>query len=129
MLTEPLNILYLDDEGINLMLFKESFKEDFKIYTADWYDDAFAILKKKTIDVVCSDHIMPGMTGLQFLKKVDQMELDRKPKKILISGYLPEKEIEAALNDGLVQLFVSKPWRYEDLKEKLITVASEETTA
>ena len=115
-------LIYVDDEEINLMLFREMFKNDFDIWTTSSAPDALDYLNENKTDFVVTDQIMPKMTGVQFLREMRNLFPDFNPKKvIMISGYTKEGEIEAALNDKLIDFFVSKPWKYEKLKELLLS--------
>jgi hypothetical protein len=63
-------ILYIDDEPINLELFKMMFKDEYEIYTVINVKQGLDILKKNPhINIVISDWNMPEMNGLDFCIK------------------------------------------------------------
>ena len=63
-------ILYVDDESINLRLFKVSFKSDYVIQTSPSGEDALEILNtNERFDIIVSDQRMPGLTGTEFMIK------------------------------------------------------------
>ena len=114
-------LIYIDDEDINLMLFREMFKKDFDIWTTTSGVEALDYLKGKPTDFVVTDQLMPVMTGVQFLKKLREDLPDFAPKKkVMISGYTKEGEVSEALDNNLIDHFVTKPWKYEKLKELLL---------
>ena len=71
---------------------------------------------------VLTDQLMPVMTGVEFLKELAGIEVPSNPKKIIISGYTREGEVNEALERKLIDRFVSKPWNYDKLKDLLLTI-------
>jgi response regulator RpfG family c-di-GMP phosphodiesterase len=111
-----MTLIYVDDEEINLILFREMFKTDFNIHTASSPADALEYLKEHEVDVVLTDHRMPVMTGIEFLKELQKMKPESKSKRLMISGYSPEGEIQDALQNQLLHGFMPKPWTYQQFK-------------
>jgi len=119
---ERLSLIYLDDEEINLILFKEMFKKDFEIFTTTSPHEAIQYVSSNEVDFVLTDQLMPVMTGVEFLKELDGIEVPSNPKRIIISGYTKEGEVNEALEKKLIDRFVSKPWSYDKLKDLLLTI-------
>ena len=65
-----IKVLYIDDELVNLMAFKASFRRKFEVYTAKSADDGVEILKQHPIEVLISDQRMPHKTGTDFFKSI-----------------------------------------------------------
>ena len=74
-------------------------------------------MKTERIDLVLSDHLMPNMTGLEFLGVVR----DRYPNsvRILLTGHADMDTAIKAINDGQVYRFLTKPWDDVELKVTL----------
>jgi CheY-like chemotaxis protein len=74
------------------------------------------VLEADPIDLILSDHKMPGTTGLQFLEQARA----RRPEavRMLITGWtelIPEEAIRAL---G-IRAVITKPWSDAALKETL----------
>jgi PAS domain-containing protein len=57
---------------------------------------------------------MPGTTGIDLLREVQQRWPDT--IRIVLSGYSEVKAIIAAINQGAIYKFITKPWNDEELK-------------
>ncbi|NJO91894.1 MAG: response regulator [Chloroflexia bacterium] len=110
-------VLYVDDEEINLRIFKDTFRRDFEIHTAISGFDALKVLEKESVDIVITDQRMPGMTGVELLEKINSMFPDIPPNRLMISGYSEDEDIKKAFREYRLSRFVSKPWKYDELKE------------
>ena len=51
-------VIYLDDEEINLLLFKEMFKKDFEVFTTTYPEEALEYLKSHDVEYVFTDQRM-----------------------------------------------------------------------
>ncbi len=93
-------VLYVDDEPDLLAitkLFLEK-KGEFAVYTAPSVENGFQILDENLIDVIVSDYQMPGMSGIDFLKKFRSLPDDR--PFILFTGRGREEVVIEAINNG-----------------------------
>lgn len=115
------SLIYLDDEEINLILFKEMFKKDFDIVTTTSPKDAIDYVSKNNLDYILTDQLMPVMTGVEYLKQLKQLGVSDNSMKVIISGFTQEGEVDEALETKLIDHFVSKPWSYQNLKELLLS--------
>lgn len=63
------NILYLEDE-INLLRQTTTVLEDFvnSVFACSTTEQAYKIMKNKKVDVIVSDILLDGTTGIEFLK-------------------------------------------------------------
>lgn len=113
-------ILYVDDEEINLRLFKSTFRRDFEIFIANSAKEGLEILNKNKIDVVLTDQRMPEMTGVEFLEKVNEKYETIPPNRLIVSGYSSNKDIEKAFKQYRLFKFIPKPWNYDKLKSIII---------
>ncbi len=116
------SVIYLDDEEINLLLFKEMFKKDFDVFTTTYPDEALEFVKNNDVKFVFTDQRMPIMTGVEFLRELEEMEVNSSPKKVMISGYAAEGEVGEAIRQNLIDRFVDKPWTYEGLKNVISAI-------
>jgi signal transduction histidine kinase/CheY-like chemotaxis protein len=110
-------VLYVDDEPENLRIFELGFRRDFSILTATSAEEGLRILNEKPVVVVLSDHRMPGMTGVEFLTQV--RELDPKTIRVLVTAYGDAETLGVAINDGSIYRYVPKPWEPEELRVTL----------
>lgn len=119
----PITLLYVDDEETNLFLFNLTFKAVFRVITANSAEEALQVLQNEPhIDVIISDMNMPVMDGLQFLNEVFKM--GRKVPSIILSGYERTEQMEKAIQSGLIQEYVSKPYEKEQLQSLVEQMAS-----
>lgn len=65
-------------------------------------------------DVVISDFSMPGMDGIQFLRKVKDVLPEA--TLILLTGYADKENAIKAINTVGIYRYIEKPWDNEDLK-------------
>ena len=71
------NILIVDDNQMNLKVASGLLRPyQIKIETADSGKTAIELLKDRTFDMVFMDHMMPGMDGVETLKRIRVMERD-----------------------------------------------------
>jgi len=110
-------ILYVDDEPDNLRIFELTFRNEFEILTAADASTGLEVLNRRPVALVLSDHRMPGMTGVEFLSAVHQ--LDESTIRILVTAYGDVETLESAINSGSIYRFVPKPWSPEDMRVTL----------
>ncbi len=115
--TSKYSILYVDDEKNNLLIFKDTFRRNYNVFTATSAKEGSEILKKEKIDIILSDQRMPEVTGIDFFKQT----LKEYPNinRILITGYTDFKAIKTAINDAKIYQYVQKPWREDDLNSTI----------
>ena len=107
-------LLYVDDEPDNLRIFELTFRREFEILTATSAEEGMRLLNSNPVAVVLSDQRMPGVTGVEFLSRV--RELDPKTIRILVTAYGDADILGEAINDGSIYRYVPKPWEPEDMR-------------
>jgi DNA-binding NtrC family response regulator len=108
-------ILIVDDEPNVLEgLARTLWRPGYKLVSAISPEAGLEKLRDQTVDVVISDHLMPGMSGLEFLKLVR----DRYPDtaRIMLTGHADLQTAVKAINEGEIYRFLSKPCPPEELQ-------------
>jgi response regulator RpfG family c-di-GMP phosphodiesterase len=110
-------LLFVDDEMPNLRLLERLFRKDYYCLTAQSGAEAIKLLEQHEVAIVITDQRMPHMTGLELLKQT----ADLRPHmvRVLLTGYMDVEALVEALNCGLVNMYLSKPWNNEDLKRRV----------
>lgn len=116
-----MNILFVDDENMILNSLKRGLrnvKHDF--YFANSGNKALELMEINQIDIIFSDMRMPGMSGLDLLKIVEE----KYPMvvKVILSGYAQLPQLIATINQSSIFKYIAKPW---DLHKELIPTIEE----
>ena len=109
------NILFVDDEKNILGSLSRVFrKEGYGIMLAESGECGLDLLRHNSVAVVVSDQRMPGMGGVEFLKKAREASPDT--VRMMLTGQADMAEITGAINEGGVYRYITKPWDDEELK-------------
>jgi PAS domain S-box-containing protein len=126
-----ISVLFVDDEP-DLLAVSRIFLEkggEMSVTTAISAIEALSLLRKQKFDAIVSDHIMPGMDGLEFLKTI-RNKGDRTPF-IIYSMKGREHVILEALNSG-ADFFIQKGGdataQYTEMKHKILLAVKERQT-
>lgn len=111
---DPYKILAVDDEAINLKALERSLRRDYKVFSATNGEDALAIMEQDDITLVVADHRMPGMTGLELLKKIMREYPDT--IRVILTAYTDKKLLMDAINIVHVYAYLAKPWEPEEVR-------------
>ena len=121
-----MKILVVDDEADVQTLFEQRFRREIRSGTLNLMFatngfDALAVLNKDGEDIrlVLSDINMPGMSGIDLLKRIKTVGTAPTPDVIMITAYGDEENRRRCENLGAENL-LSKPLDFNALKE-LIT--------
>jgi|APLak6261666879_1056058.scaffolds.fasta_scaffold01647_3 DNA-binding NtrC family response regulator len=118
MTEQPRRILIVDDEENVCHALRRSLrKEGYELFFGHEPAEGLELLKKQPVDMVISDHLMPNMTGLEFLKIVR----DRHPDmmRLMLTGHADMQTAIDAINQGNIYRFLTKPWDDTELKVTL----------
>lgn len=107
------DVLVVDDEEDNLDAFRFSFRKTFTLHYALGGAQALDRLDSLDAAVIVSDQRMPGMSGIDFLRRAKERRPDA--VGILLTAYADLPVLVEALNSGAVDRYVQKPWDSKEL--------------
>lgn len=102
-------LLLVDDEENILSALKRLFRrEGYQIVTAGGGEEGLQRLAEQPVDVIVSDQRMPGMSGIEFLRRAKALYPDT--VRLTLSGFTELQSIIDAVNEGAIYKFLTKPW-------------------
>lgn len=120
-----MKILVVDDERDVQVLFEQRFRREIRTGEMEF---AFAFSGEEALGVlagydheavlILSDINMPGMSGLELLKKIKDKNREPPPVVMMITAYGDAENYNSAMRLGADD-FLTKPLDFSSLKEKL----------
>ena len=107
------DILYVDDELDNLIVFEATFESTYNVHTANSAAKALDLLGRQSFPVVVADQRMPGMTGAELFEVMRRKYPHT--RRVMLTGYADSKAMLDAINQGQVYYFLKKPWERHDV--------------
>ncbi len=109
-------VLIVDDDANVMLTMKALLELDFQVQACDSAESALDMLGRKAFDVLCTDHSMPGLTGLELIQAVEERQILL--GVVLVTGRYEEFVNDRVSRDGPNAAPVSiltKPYQPEDL--------------
>ena len=108
-------LLLVDDEDNVVSSLRRLLRKDgYHIIVANSGAQGLQRLAENEVDVILSDQRMPGMTGVEFLRRAKELYPDT--VRMSLSGYTELQSITDAINEGAIYKFLTKPWDDERLR-------------
>src|SRR5690606_9321608 len=104
---EELTVLVVDDEPSNLASLRKIFERDaMRVFTAEHAKAALEIVRHHRVQVVLTDLMMPGTSGVDLLKALKELSPDT--EVVLMTAYGTVETAVQAMREGAYD-FVEKP--------------------
>ncbi|WP_108650446.1 response regulator [Dongshaea marina] len=111
-----LRVLIIDDETAILSSLQRTLRPLQVVVTACSDPvEALVLCQRESFDLVISDQRMPNLTGIELLRKVQQLQ--PQCSRMILSGYTDFDCVVGAFNDGVIEKFIGKPWDDTELKQ------------
>lgn len=110
-------IIYIDDEDINLTVFKASLSENWTVHTFNDPCEAEKVMASLSPWVIVSDQCMPGMSGIDVLQASRDLTPDA--RRILVTAYSDEDTVIETIRRAKVFDYLQKPWDTNELVRML----------
>ena len=111
-------LLLVDDEANILASLTRLLRADgYQILTALGAEEGLELLASHRVDVIVSDQRMPGMSGVEFLRRVKV--LHPATIRLVLSGYTDLQTVTDAINEGAIYKFLTKPWDDSHLRANI----------
>jgi len=124
-MSNKISILIVDDEeSVRDSLFNWFIEDGYKVECAESAKKALAILEAESYDIVLADIKMPGMDGLEMLKRIKSLR--KETIVIVITAFATVDTAVQALKDDAYD-YVTKPFDPDDLSH-LIRNASKQVS-
>ncbi len=115
-------VLLVDDSATNNLLLQVVFEQnDFAVEVAFSGKDALKILKRKHIDIVLLDLMMPGMSGFEVLTAIKENPETKNIPVMIVSADSERDDAEKALAMG-AEYFFEKPLQLNEIVEKVKSI-------
>ena len=107
------NVLIVDDDDAVRGILLDLLSDRYQCNTASTAEEAFQYLEIENYDAVLTDIAMPGLTGVELMKRVQLKDLDT--PVILISGKHDEQDSEALIKLGAFA-YLNKPFSLDEIE-------------
>ncbi len=114
-------VLVVDDIDINLQLIINILTfgdEKYEVLTANNALDAFRIAQEKEPDIILMDWEMPGLTGIDAIKKLKESEITKEIPVLMVTAYSSPELIKEAFEAGAID-YIQKPVNSTDLRSRV----------
>ncbi len=106
-------ILIVDDEQDNLQLLYRTLRRNYEVKMANNPLKALDMLREEEVHCILSDHKMPDMDGVEFLKRTADMYPDT--IRLLVTAYSDVDILMNAINYAKIYRYIKKPFSPDDL--------------
>jgi DNA-binding NtrC family response regulator len=108
-------LLIVEDEDTLCKSLQRVFsKEGYEVDRADSAESAFKLLENKSYDLIITDIILPGISGIELMTKY--RETNPAQKVIIITAYASLTTAVEALKAGASD-FIIKPLMHDEIKK------------
>jgi DNA-binding NtrC family response regulator len=107
-------VLLVDDEPENLELLRRALRGVAELSTATDGVAALELVRSGDFAAVVTDHLMPGLTGVELLERAARMS--PRTERILVSAYGDAEVLADAINLGHISHFLAKPVDLRELR-------------
>ena len=118
-----MNILCIDDDQLMIKIYKKVFSEEIypedQLLFANSGEAGIEIIKSKTIDIIFTDLVMDGLSGLDVLKAAKEERLET--EIVVVTGGSSINTAVEAMAEG-ARDYLEKPIERKLLIEKLHTI-------
>ena len=115
---DTIRLLVVDDEDVVLRAVRKALrKDDLDIETVHSGVEALERLAARRFDMVITDLMMPGMNGIELLKRINELQLET--QTIMLTGYPTVKTALLAKRLGATE-YVIKPFTRQELRSALL---------
>ncbi|HUC94083.1 MAG TPA: response regulator [Paenibacillus sp.] len=114
-----MKVIVVEDEPNSLMGMKravESMEMDLSLFTSNHAEEAMGIIAEHRPDLIVTDIMLPGMTGLDLVEHF--VGEHYQPKVIVVSGYSDFEYAQRSIRFGAVD-YLLKPFHTEEFAEKV----------
>ena len=112
--TDQPHVLVIDDEIGPRESLRMLLKPTYQVHTADCVEAGLKLLKEKQPDAIVMDIRMPGMTGIEGLRRI--REIDPHLSVIMLTGFGALETAREALQLGAND-YISKPFDAREMQE------------
>ncbi len=106
-------ILIVDDEPDNLALLYRTLRGKYDIAKSTSPLTALEMLKQEKFNCILSDHKMPEMDGVEFLKR--SCEISPDTMRLLVTAYTDAGILIDAINYAKIYRYIKKPYNPDEL--------------
>lgn len=109
------HILVVDDEPSMIKLIQQTLVcESYRLFSADSAEKALTVMETNTIDVVISDQVMTGMSGIALFEHIQPVYPDI--IRILLTGRAEHEDLIDAINRTDIFRIILKPFHPKELR-------------
>ncbi|MFC3341224.1 response regulator [Paenibacillus abyssi] len=114
-----MKLILIEDEPDSLLGMKtavETIDMEFTLLTSNHGEEALALIREERPDLIVTDIMLPGMTGLDLAERVRDGEYQ--PKVIIVSGYNEFEYARRSIRIGVAD-YLLKPYSTEEFITKV----------
>ena len=120
------NLLVVDDNaGIRRLLYELLTQEGYRVQTAENGMECLIKVQESEPDLVILDAKMPGKSGLETVKELKKYNPDL--PIIMMTAYSEMPLINDALEDGMIEHYLAKPFDLDEVRRLVIAIVKRRT--
>jgi CheY-like chemotaxis protein len=120
------HILAVDDNAEQLLQIKDHLKEFYEVTLVGSGRDALKFLKRRKVDLILLDYMMPGMDGPEVINEIRQDPSISSIPVIFLTGVKEKNKVIKTLVDIKPQGYIVKPSKKSELVAKIIDALEQE---
>ena len=118
-----MKILVIDDDKTILKLVKILLSSHHEVVIAESGEEGLELFAKGDINMVITDYLMPGKSGIDVLKEIHKQDKDI--PVIIVTGEADEDSAIEAVNHG-AYAYLRKPFEQQQLVEMTLAIGNEQ---
>jgi len=112
--SEKASVLLIEDEELMLRFVADELKNYFRVKGVGSVEKAYELLNTEMFDLILSDVMLPGMTGMEFCKRLKSDPKTSHLPVILLTARDSEEDIVEGLCTGADD-YITKPFKMNEL--------------
>ncbi|HXG92730.1 MAG TPA: response regulator [Blastocatellia bacterium] len=119
-------LLLAEDDANSRLVFRRALEgEGYRVIDVGSAEDALEVLRSERVDLLITDVLMPGMSGIELLKQARELRPDL--RAIVMTGYKTSEAIIGAFRNRACD-FLTKPFGIDELTEAVSSALKRDAT-